>query len=109
MGDDLGGLGGAAGLLAGAAQAIEGSSSTWSDSSLATRSAATTGSTAGSSWNADPLKLGRLQLGSVVLADTTTDWALPARPFTGAADIGLLALPEVGAAVWVEIEEGLVS
>jgi hypothetical protein len=60
--------------------------------------------------NADPSKLGRLQISvPSVLGDTTTDWALPVLPFTGAADIGMLTLPEVGAAVWVEFEEGLLS
>lgn len=60
--------------------------------------------------NADPLKLGRVQVSvPSVLADTQTDWALPVLPFAGAADIGQLMLPEVGAGVWVEFEEGDLS
>jgi hypothetical protein len=60
--------------------------------------------------NADPDQLGRLQvIVPSVLADTVTEWALPVLPFTGAQDIGQLMLPEVGAAVWVEFEEGVVS
>jgi uncharacterized protein involved in type VI secretion and phage assembly len=60
--------------------------------------------------NADPDQLGRIRVTvPSVLADTVTDWALPVLPFTGAQDIGQLMLPEVGAAVWVEFEEGDVS
>jgi uncharacterized protein involved in type VI secretion and phage assembly len=60
--------------------------------------------------NADPQKLGRLQVTvPSVLAGTTSDWALPVLSFAGAADIGQLALPEIGAAVWVEFEEGDLS
>lgn len=60
--------------------------------------------------NADPDKLGRLKVQvPSVLGDTSTDWALPVLPFSGAVDIGSLMLPEVGAAVWIEFEEGVVS
>lgn len=57
--------------------------------------------------NADPKKLGRLKLRiPSVLGTTSSDWALPCLPFGGLADQGLFSVPEAGAAVWVEFEEG---
>jgi uncharacterized protein involved in type VI secretion and phage assembly len=41
-----------------------------------------------------------------VLGDSNTDWALPSSPFGGSSDQGLFLVPEVGAQVWVEFEEG---
>lgn len=35
-----------------------------------------------------------------------TGWALPCVPYGGSADQGMLFVPEVGAGVWVEFEEG---
>lgn len=58
--------------------------------------------------NADPERLGRLklQVPSVLGAQVVTGWALPCLPYGGMADQGLLCVPEVGAGVWVEFEEG---
>ncbi len=58
--------------------------------------------------NADPEHLGRLKLRvpSVLGTEVVTGWALPCAPYGGAAGQGLLCIPEVGAGVWVEFEEG---
>jgi uncharacterized protein involved in type VI secretion and phage assembly len=58
--------------------------------------------------NDDPERLGRLQLQvpSVLGRNVVTGWATPCVPYGGAADQGLLFLPDVGAGVWVEFEEG---
>jgi uncharacterized protein involved in type VI secretion and phage assembly len=60
--------------------------------------------------NDDPDKRGRLRLRvPSVLGDADSGWALPCLPFGGAAGHGLFLVPEVGAQVWVEFEEGDVS
>lgn len=58
--------------------------------------------------NADPENLGRLklQVPSVLGGAVATGWALPCVPYGGDADLGMLFIPEVGAGVWVEFEEG---
>jgi len=58
--------------------------------------------------NGDPEMLGRLklQVPSVFGADVVTGWALPCLPYGGDAGQGFLFIPEVGAGVWVEFEEG---
>jgi uncharacterized protein involved in type VI secretion and phage assembly len=58
--------------------------------------------------NADPEHLGRLRLRipSVLGGDVVTGWALPCVPYGGDGDQGFLFIPEVGAGVWVEFEEG---
>ncbi len=58
--------------------------------------------------NQDPAQLGRLKLRvpSVLGGDIVTGWAMPCVPSGGAADQGFLFIPEVGAGVWVEFEEG---
>ncbi|HEY2946874.1 MAG TPA: phage baseplate assembly protein V [Micromonosporaceae bacterium] len=58
--------------------------------------------------NADPEQLGRLKLRvpSVLGGDIVTGWALPCVPYGGDANQGFLFIPEVGAGVWVEFEEG---
>ena len=58
--------------------------------------------------NADKEKLGRLklQVPSVLGDSVVTGWALPCVPYGGDADQGFLFVPEVGAGVWVEFEEG---
>lgn len=58
--------------------------------------------------NADPGKLGRLKLRvpSVLGDAVVTGWASPCAPYGGNADQGMLFIPEVGAGVWVEFEEG---
>jgi uncharacterized protein involved in type VI secretion and phage assembly len=60
--------------------------------------------------NSDPDQVGRLKVTvPSVLGDTVTGWALPCLPFGGLADQGLFTIPEVGAQVWVEFEEGELS
>jgi uncharacterized protein involved in type VI secretion and phage assembly len=58
--------------------------------------------------NQDPANLGRLKLKvpSVLGGDVVTGWATPCAPYGGAADQGFLFIPEVGAGVWTEFEEG---
>jgi len=58
--------------------------------------------------NQDPVKLGRLKLNvpSVLGSDVVTGWATPCAPYGGAADVGFLFIPDVGAGVWAEFEEG---
>jgi len=55
--------------------------------------------------NADPLTQGRVQVRVPAVLGDRTLWALPCTPYAG-PDIGFLALPPVGAAVWVEFEGG---
>lgn len=56
--------------------------------------------------NNDPLKQGRLQLSVPDVVQTTdTNWALPCLPVTGNG-MGIVALPPIGANVWVEFEKG---
>jgi|APLak6261658528_1056013.scaffolds.fasta_scaffold00016_7 uncharacterized protein involved in type VI secretion and phage assembly len=57
--------------------------------------------------NQDPEQRGRLRVRvPSVLADAVTGWALPCLPFGGLANQGLFFVPEVGAQIWVEFEEG---
>jgi hypothetical protein len=56
----------------------------------------------------DPARLGRLRVKvpSVLGPEVVTGWATPCLPYGGAADRGLLFVPERESAVWVEFEEG---
>ena len=56
----------------------------------------------------DPKRLGRvrLQVPSVLGREVVTGWAMPCVPFGGLINLGFLSIPEVGAGVWVEFEEG---
>jgi hypothetical protein len=70
--------------------------------------------------NADPEQLGRLRLlvpslfggtfdkakGKASNDDLVTDWATPCAIAGGFENLGVLFIPEVGAEVWVEFEEG---
>ena len=58
--------------------------------------------------NADPEQLGRLKLRvpSVLGDEIVTGWAMPCVPYGGDVGQGFLFIPEVGAGVWVEFEEG---
>lgn len=66
--------------------------------------------------NKDPLKLGRLTLRvpSVLIDDpdtpdsdeSVTDWAYPCAPCGGIGEQGFFFIPDIGAQVWVEFEEG---
>jgi uncharacterized protein involved in type VI secretion and phage assembly len=57
--------------------------------------------------NQDPDQLGRLKLKvPSVLSDAVTTWAWPCAPYGGADNQGFFFIPDVGADVWVEFEEG---
>ena len=58
--------------------------------------------------NDDPKQLGRLrlQVPSVLGPNVVTGWALPCVPYGGDGNQGFLCIPEPGAGVWVEFEEG---
>src|SRR5262245_9179951 len=58
--------------------------------------------------NHDPESLGRLTLlvPSVLGPEVVTGWALPCVPYGGDSNQGFLCIPEPGAGVWVEFEEG---
>jgi Type VI secretion system/phage-baseplate injector OB domain len=58
--------------------------------------------------NKDPAQLGRLRLRvpSVLGDEVVTGWASACVLFGGAADQGFLFIPDPGAGVWVEFEEG---
>lgn len=54
----------------------------------------------------DPLRLARLQaVVPDVLGLTPTTWAMPSVPYAGPG-AGIVALPPVGAGVWIEFEQG---
>jgi hypothetical protein len=56
--------------------------------------------------NTDPLQQGRLQaMVPDVLGNEVSGWALPCAPYAG-NQVGLYAMPPVGANVWVEFEAG---
>jgi uncharacterized protein involved in type VI secretion and phage assembly len=56
--------------------------------------------------NVDPLQLGRIQaIVPDVSALVPTTWALPCVPIAG-TQMGTFVVPQVGAAVWIEFEQG---
>lgn len=56
--------------------------------------------------NADPMQMGRLLVQVPdVMGLVPSSWALPCFPFTG-KQMGMWALPQIGAGVWVEFEKG---
>jgi hypothetical protein len=56
--------------------------------------------------NIDPMQLGRIQVSApAVLGDGTLSWAMPCVPYAG-PQVGLFAIPPVGANIWVEFEGG---
>jgi uncharacterized protein involved in type VI secretion and phage assembly len=60
--------------------------------------------------NNDPNNLGRIRAKVPrLLDDEETGWALPAFIYGGASEQGLFAVPDVGAGVWIEFEEGDLS
>lgn len=56
--------------------------------------------------NVDPMQIGRIQ---VMVPDVSnvmlSSWAMPCAPVTG-INMGMFALPLIGAGVWVEFEQG---
>ena len=59
--------------------------------------------------NVDPEGRARIQvIIPEVLGDNTPRWAMPSMPFAG-DQVGLFALPPIGASVWVEFEAGNLS
>jgi hypothetical protein len=60
--------------------------------------------------NNDPDNLGRIRVKVPRLfGDEETGWALPAFPYGGAGEQGFFLIPDAGAAVWIEFEEGDLS
>jgi uncharacterized protein involved in type VI secretion and phage assembly len=56
--------------------------------------------------NIDPLNQGRIEVEVPdVLGSNPSSWAKPCLPITG-KQMGMYAVPEVGAGVWVEFEQG---
>jgi uncharacterized protein involved in type VI secretion and phage assembly len=56
--------------------------------------------------NQDPLNMGRIRAKVLdVLGDDASGWALPCVPFAGDG-MGFYAIPDVGARVWMEFEQG---
>lgn len=56
--------------------------------------------------NVDPMSIGRLQVQVPdVLGLVPTTWAMPCLPFAG-KQMGAWLIPQVGAGVWVEFEQG---
>jgi uncharacterized protein involved in type VI secretion and phage assembly len=59
--------------------------------------------------NSDPLKKGRIKVSvPSVLPPSLDVWAMPCVPYAG-DQVGLSAIPAVGAGVWVEFEAGDIS
>jgi uncharacterized protein involved in type VI secretion and phage assembly len=58
--------------------------------------------------NDDPKHLGRLRVRvpSLLGSDVVTGWAMPCVPYGGAANQGILFIPEADSGVWIEFEEG---
>ena len=58
--------------------------------------------------NVDPERLGRLKVTvpSVLGNEVVTGWAMPCVPYGGEANQGFFFIPDIGAGVWVEFEEG---
>ena len=55
--------------------------------------------------NSDPTRRGRLLVKATAVMGDTELWAMPCVPYAG-DQVGLFALPPVGAKVWVEFEGG---
>jgi len=56
--------------------------------------------------NVDPMLLGRVQISvPAVLGSGQLSWAMPCVPYAG-PQVGLFAVPPIGANVWVEFEGG---
>lgn len=56
--------------------------------------------------NQDPLMIGRIKATVPdVLGDIESGWAMPCAPF-GGNQTGFFALPQTGAGVWIEFEQG---
>ncbi|MBL4658867.1 MAG: phage tail protein [Alcanivoracaceae bacterium] len=61
--------------------------------------------------NQDPENRARITaiVPSVLGAEAVSHWAEPCLPFGGLADQGFFMVPEIGAQVWIEFEEGNIS
>ncbi len=55
--------------------------------------------------NIDPNRLARVQVSVPAILGDTSIWAMPCVPYAGPG-VGFLAIPPVGACVWVEFEGG---
>ncbi|SES74917.1 phage baseplate assembly protein V [Geodermatophilus poikilotrophus] len=55
--------------------------------------------------NIDPMGIGRLQVQVIGVFTVTSSWAMPSFPVAG-FQTGAVAVPPIGAGVWVEFERG---
>ncbi|MGY1690602.1 phage baseplate assembly protein V [Geodermatophilus sp. SYSU D01105] len=55
--------------------------------------------------NFDPMGIGRLQVQVIGVFTVTSSWAMPSFPVAG-LQTGAVAVPPIGAGVWVEFERG---
>jgi len=56
--------------------------------------------------NVDPMQMGRIQATVTDVSQVMpTSWALPCVPFAG-RQMGMWVLPQIGAGVWIEFEQG---
>lgn len=55
--------------------------------------------------NKDPQSVGRIQAKVPAIAQDPLNWAMPCTPYAG-SQVGLYAIPPVGANVWIEFEGG---
>lgn len=56
--------------------------------------------------NIDPMQMGRIQVQVPDVSNLLpTSWAMPCFPFAG-KQMGMWAIPQIGAGVWVEFEQG---
>jgi Type VI secretion system/phage-baseplate injector OB domain len=55
--------------------------------------------------NIDPLQIGRVQVSVPDIGPIPSSWALPCLPASG-INTGVFTVPQVGAGVWVEFEQG---
>ncbi len=56
--------------------------------------------------NIDPMQMGRLQIQAPDVASLIpTSWAMPCFPLSG-KQMGIWGIPQIGAGVWVEFEQG---
>jgi len=56
--------------------------------------------------NIDPMQIGRIQVSVPDVANAIpTSWAMPCAP-VGGLQMGIVAVPPIGAGVWIEFEQG---
>jgi hypothetical protein len=56
--------------------------------------------------NIDPMQIGRIHAQVPDVAQITTTWAMPCVPYSAPGTARTISIPPVGAAVWIEFEQG---